>query len=59
MPLEANADKSFQGSIILGLGFTLSAEEARTLIAHDPKNAEALFPYMNGEDLNSQLGATP
>jgi hypothetical protein len=52
-PLRANAGKSFQGSIVLGLGFTMSEAEAQTLIAHDAKNAEALFPYLNGEDLNS------
>lgn len=53
IPLEANKNKSFIGSYVLGMGFTLPPEEARTLIENDPKNAEALFPYLNGEDLNS------
>jgi hypothetical protein len=44
-PLKASAGKSFQGSIVLGLGFTMSEAEARLLIARDAKNAEALFPY--------------
>lgn len=52
-PLEANAGKSFQGSIVLGLGFTMSPEDALEHIARRPSNAEALFPYLNGEDLNS------
>ena len=51
--LTANEGKSFQGSIILGLGFTLSEEEAQGMIGRDPKNAEVLFPYLNGKDLNS------
>ena len=51
--LKANEGKSFQGSIILGLGFTLTEAEARGMIARDPKNAEVLFPYLNGKDLNS------
>lgn len=50
--LVANGGKSFQGSIVLGLGFTLSEEEAHQWIAEDPRNAEVLFPYLNGEDLN-------
>jgi len=51
--LAANADKSFQGSIVLGTdGFTMSPEEAQALIAKDPRNAEVLFPYLGGEDLN-------
>lgn len=52
-PLQANAGKSFQGSIVLGLGFTMSPEEAQARIARDARNAEVLFPYLNGEDLNS------
>lgn len=53
MPLQANAGKSFIGSYVLGMGFTMSPEEAQTHIARDERNAEVLFPYLNGEDLNS------
>jgi hypothetical protein len=52
-PLKANIGKSFQGSIVLGMGFTMSPEEARIHIARDARNAEVLLPYLNGEDLNS------
>jgi hypothetical protein len=52
-PLQANAGKSFIGSYVLGMGFTMSSEEAQAYIARDGKNAEVLFPYLNGEDLNS------
>lgn len=50
--LAANADKSFQGSIVLGAGFTMSPEEAEELRARDPRNDEVLMPYLGGEDLN-------
>ena len=52
-PLLANAGKSFIGSYVLGLGFTLGEAEANALLERDSKNVEALFPYLNGEDLNS------
>ncbi len=51
--LAANAGLSFQGSNILGLGFTMEPERARALVADDPRNADVLFPYLNGQDLNS------
>lgn len=57
--LAVNADKSFQGSNVLGLGFTMSPEEARVLIEKDPRNAEVLFPYLNGKDLNSSPDQSP
>ena len=50
--LAANADKSFQGSIVLGMGFTMSPEEAQALIDQNPNNADVLRPYLGGEDLN-------
>lgn len=52
--LKANEGISFQGSIVLGLGFTMSPEDAQALIERDPRNREVLFPYINGEDLNSR-----
>ncbi len=52
--LVENADIAFQGCIVLGMGFVLDRAEARDWIATDPRNAEVLFPYLNGEDLNSR-----
>ena len=52
--LAANQDKSFQGSIVLGMGFVLTPEEAQALIAKDLRNKDVLFPYLDGEDLNSR-----
>ncbi|MCD0459556.1 Eco57I restriction-modification methylase domain-containing protein [Roseiconus lacunae] len=50
--LKANAGLGFQGNIVLGKGFVLPREEAAALIKNDPKNAEVLFPYLNGQDVN-------
>ncbi|MFJ2583516.1 type IIL restriction-modification enzyme MmeI [Streptomyces sp. NPDC087538] len=52
--LAANAGQSFQGSNVLGKGFVLQPEVAQALIEKDPRNKDVLFPYLNGEDLNSR-----
>ena len=52
--LASNAGKSFIGSYVLGMGFVLQPEEAQALVAKDARNADVLFPYLNGEDLNSR-----
>ena len=52
--LAENFGIAFQGCIVLGKGFVLEPEEAREWIAEDPRNAEVLYPYLNGEDLNSR-----
>lgn len=52
--LKANEGRSFQGSVVLGLGFVMTPDEADALIARDSRNADILFPYLNGEDLNSR-----
>ncbi|WP_201294627.1 DNA methyltransferase [Nocardiopsis sp. FR4] len=52
--LVANRGKSFQGSNVLGKGFILEPEQAQELIERDPRNKDVLFPYLNGEDLNSR-----
>lgn len=58
--LKRNADKSFQGSIVLGMGFTFddtnpeatSIGEMRRLIEANPRNQERIFPYIGGEEVN-------
>ena len=52
--LTANSSISFQGSIVLGLGFTMDPGQAQELLARDPRNVNILFPYLNGQDLNSR-----
>ncbi|MFO8074054.1 MAG: type IIL restriction-modification enzyme MmeI, partial [Polyangia bacterium] len=57
--LAANANKSFQGSNVLGLGFTLTTEEVQDLVDKSHRNADVLFPYLNGKDLNTSPDQSP
>jgi hypothetical protein len=60
--LNANERKSFQGSIVLGMGFTFDDTDnsgvanplslMHELIAKDSRNAERIFPYIGGEEVN-------
>ena len=62
-PLEENADRSFIGSYVLGMGFTFddtdksgtasSLVEMHRLIEKNPRNAERIFPYLGGEEINN------
>ncbi|QSQ17158.1 DNA methyltransferase [Myxococcus landrumensis] len=51
--LTANAGRSFQGCIVLGMGFVMSPEQRTTLVSKSSKNAACIFLYMGGEELNS------
>ena len=60
--IRANEGGSFQGSIVLGMGFTFddAAKDGAVnpislmheLIAKDKRNAELIFPYIGGEEVN-------
>lgn len=60
--LQANQGKSFIGSYVLGMGFTFDDSDSKgvasplaemeRLIAKDPRNAERIFPYIGGEEIN-------
>lgn len=52
--LVANAGFTFQGSNIVGVGFTMEPECAEYLLATDPRNSAVLFPFLNGQDVNSR-----
>lgn len=52
--LKENQSIAFQGSIVVGLGFTMSASEAHAFISRSPRNAECLQPYVIGQDLNQR-----
>lgn len=62
--LKENAGKSFQGSILLGLGFTFddvnagkgrasTLAEMERLIAKDSRNGVVIKPYMGGDENNN------
>ena len=50
---EADPAVQAQGAIVLGLGFTLSPQEAQSWISTDQIYADVLFPYLNGQDVSS------
>lgn len=56
--LISNAGQAFQGSVVLGMGFVMEPNQAQALIDKDPHNKKVLFPYLNGEDLNSRPDAS-
>ena len=61
--LAATAGKSFQGSIVLGMGFTFDdmdnkgvaspLAEMQRLHATNPRNAEVILPYIGGDEVNT------
>ena len=61
--LIANEGKSFQGSIVLGMGFTFddsdrkgiatSIFEMQKLIERDARNQEVIYPYIGGSEVNN------
>jgi len=57
--LKANEGKAFIGSYVLGMGFVLTHDEAQRMLDADPRNADVIFPYLNGEDLNSDPEQRP
>jgi hypothetical protein len=59
MILLQNEAKSHIGSVVLGLGFTVSPEEAQDLIKKNPKNREVLFPYLIGQEIYASPESTP
>lgn len=63
-PLAMNTGRAYQGSIVLGMGFTFDDEAAakgaanslddmKKLIEKDNRNAERIFPYIGGEEVNN------
>jgi N-6 DNA Methylase len=62
--LRANKNKAFQGTIILGMGFTFddkassrevtsSLEEMKQIIERNNNNTEVIKPYIGGEEINN------
>lgn len=53
--LSSNDEGAFQGTITLGMGFLLNSTEAKALLEKDLANSKIIYPFLNGEDLNSQI----
>ncbi|WP_420030643.1 Eco57I restriction-modification methylase domain-containing protein [Pseudomonas oryzihabitans] len=59
MRLRASENITFQASVVVGGGFVLEEAEAKYLLNADAKNADVIFPFMNGDDLNSDPQQRP
>jgi len=57
--LTANERIAFQGSVVVGMGFVLDDAQAKEMINVDARNADVVFPYLSGDDINSQPGQRP
>ncbi|GAK58027.1 hypothetical protein U27_05000 [Candidatus Vecturithrix granuli] len=58
-PLYQNQNKSFKGSCVYGMGFTMMSEDAQVLILKDHKNKDVLYPFLNGEDVSNRPDQSP
>ena len=52
-PLASSADIAFIGHYPMSLGFVLSDDETKRLLAN-PRNREVVFPYLIGDDVNTE-----
>lgn len=62
-PLAANAERSFVGTYLLGMGFTFDDNDRKDeasplatmhrLLARDPRNREIISPFIGGEEVNT------
>ncbi len=52
-PLAANQRLSFLGHKTYGQGFILTPAERDALITRDPHNAGRIFPYIGGDEINT------
>lgn len=57
--LNSNRSKSFQGSVVLGKGFYVSAADAQSIIERDSKYSDVLFPRLGGVELNNSPSQSP
>jgi hypothetical protein len=53
--LISNKNKAIRGLCIYGAGFILEKEEVTKLITKNPKNKDVIFPYLTGQDLNTNF----
>ncbi|MEI7462525.1 MAG: type IIL restriction-modification enzyme MmeI, partial [Pirellula sp.] len=68
-PLHANENKSFQGCVIIGIGFTFDdtdeeglatpIAEMHQLVAKNSKNEQCIFPCIGGQEVNENPSHLP
>lgn len=56
--LVANTGSSFVGSYVLGMGFVLQPDEKDRVVAKNPRNADRIFPYLGGDEVNTDPAQT-
>lgn len=57
--LPSQLHRAFHGSVLVGDGFIVPADEAQELIRRNPRNADVLAPYISGKDLNATPDQRP
>lgn len=57
--LASNGGRSFIGSKLYGQGFTLAMLERDALVASEARNAERIFAYIGGEEVNTSPNQSP
>lgn len=57
--LKINENKTSVGSLVNGKGFVFDEEIKNQLIKDDIKSETLIYPYLNGQDLNSTINKKP
>ncbi|NPW37092.1 Eco57I restriction-modification methylase domain-containing protein [Pseudomonas aeruginosa] len=57
--LKVNERITFQGSVVVGMGFVLTTAQAQDMLDADPRNRDVVFPYLSGDDVNSSPTQEP
>lgn len=55
----AGLKRAFQGSVVVGMGFVLTPDEAQAMVRADARNSEVIQPYLVGQDLNTRPDGSP
>lgn len=57
--LDDNAGMALTGCFLRGSGFILESDEAETLLAASPEEAEVVRPFLTGDDLSNSADQSP
>jgi hypothetical protein len=57
--LTTDAGRTFEGSKVYSAGFVITNENAQRMLDADARNVDVIFPYLNGQDLNSESDQRP